>query len=105
MSRFFPEVKTNFFELKGETIKNIEAISPEYGRAYDLYILVTCESGKRVLFHGGNAWQPNPDLEEMKRTTFFTPDEIAAKVRWEVEEGRKEKFKEYERLKKELGLD
>ena len=40
MSRFFPEVKTNFFELKGETIKNIEAISTEYGRTYDLYILV-----------------------------------------------------------------
>ena len=105
MSRFFPDVKINFFELKGETIKNIEAIRPEYGRAYDLYILVTCESGKRVLFHGGNAWQPNPDLEEMRKTTFFTPDEIAEKVRWEEAEGRERKLKEYERLKRELGLD
>ena len=112
MSRFFPDVKINFFELKGETIKNIEAINPEYGRAYDLYILVTCESGKRVLFHGGNAWQPNPDLEEMRKTTFFTPDEIAEKVRLEEakkrvkqEEEKERKRREYERLKKELGLD
>ena len=112
MSRFFPDVKINFYELEGETIKNIEAIRAEFGRTYDTYILVTCESGKRVLFHGGNPWQPNPDLEEMRKTTFFTPDEIAEKVRWEEakkrakqEEEKERKLKEYERLKKELGLD
>jgi hypothetical protein len=112
MSRFFPDVKIDFRELKGETIKDIDVIRAEFGRTYDNYILVTCESGKRVLFHGGNPWQPSPTLEEMRKTTFFTPDEIAEKVRWEEakkrakqEEEEERKRREYERLKKELGID
>ena len=32
MSRFFPDVKINFYELEGETIKSIEAIKAEFGR-------------------------------------------------------------------------
>ena len=65
-----------------------------------------------MLFHGGNSYEPNPPLEEMRETTFFTPDEIAEKVRWEEakkrakqEEEKEKKLKEYERLKKELRLD
>ena len=111
MSRFFPTVKLDFRELKGETIKNIEGIRGEFGRTYDNYISITCESGKRILIYGGNPVNPNPTLEEMRKTTFFTPDEIAEKVRWEEakkrrrqEEIEERKREEYERLKKELGI-
>lgn len=111
-NRFFPTVKFDIKELKGETIKNIESIRGEFGRTYDNYILVTCESGKRVLFYGGNTYEPNPTIEEMRKTTFFTPDEIAEKVKWEEtkkrrkqEEIEERKRLEYEKLKKELGLN
>lgn len=111
-NRFFPTVKLDIHELKGETIKSIESIRAEFGRTYDNYILIACESGKRVLIYGGSPYNPNPTLEEMRKTTFFTPDEIAEKVRWEEakkrrrqEEEEERKRKEYERLKKELGID
>lgn len=99
MSRFFPDIKIDFLELKGETIRNIECIHSEFGRTYDNYLLITCESGKRVLIHGRNPYESNPTLEEMRKTTFFTPDEIAEKVR------REEAKKRAKRLKKELGID
>lgn len=111
-NRFFSNIKLNFEELKGETIKNIESIPAEFGRTYDAYLLITCESDKRVLIYGGNPYKPNPKLKQMRRTTFFTPDEIAEKVRMEESERRKRKErekerkrKEYERLKKELGIN
>lgn len=111
-NRFFPAVKLDFQELKGEAIKSIESIRGEFGRTYDNYLLITCESGKRVLIYGGNPYDPNPTLEQMRKTTFFTPDEIAEKVRWEEakkrrkqEEIEESKRREYEKLKRELGLD
>lgn len=111
-NRLFSNIKLNFEELKGETIKNIESIPAEFGRTYATYLLITCESGKRVLIYGGNPFEPNPELKQMRMTTFFTPDEIAEKVRVEEERKRKRKEreqerkrKEYEKLKKELGMN
>lgn len=111
-NKFFPNVLLDFKELNGETIKKIESIRGEFGRTYDNYLLATCESGKRVLIYGGNTYNPNPTLEEMRSVTFFTPDEIAEKVRWEEakkrrkqEELEESKKREYERLKKELGIN
>ena len=112
MNRFFPDVKLDFQELKGETIKNIEVMSAEHGRTYNTYLLITCESGKRVMIHGGNPYSPDPRPEDMRKTTFFTPDEIAEKVRVEEiwkrakqKEEEERKRRQYERLKKELGID
>ena len=111
-NRFFPTVKLDFRELAGEVVKSIESIPAEFGRTYDTYLLITCESGKRVLIHGGNPYDANPKLEQMRATTFFTPDEIAERVRWEeavkrrkIEEEKERKRRELESLKRELGLD
>lgn len=98
-------------ELKGETIKNIEFIPVEFGRTYSLYIGFTCENGKRVLIHGGNPHSPEPTFKAMKETNFFTPEEIAEKVlrdetarRKRIKEKEEKIRREYERLKKELGV-
>jgi hypothetical protein len=110
--KIFPEVILDFKQLEGETIKSIDVIRAEYGRTYEKYIGITCESGKRILFHGGNPYDPNPTLEEMMKTEFFTPDEIAEKVKWDESKKRRRKqdeqerkLRELERLKKELNIE
>lgn len=97
--------------LKDETIKEIHTIKAEFGRTYTEYIGFVCESGKRVMVFAGNTYNPLPTLEEMRKTTFFTVDEIAEKIRQDELLKRKreqdaidKKKHDYERLKAELGL-
>jgi len=111
-NRFFPTVKLDFRELVGEEVKSIESIRAEFGRTYDTYLLITCESGKRILMYGGNPYDPNPKLEQMRETTFFTPGEIAERILWDesvkrrkIKEEDERKRREYENLKRQLGLD
>lgn len=111
-NKFFPEVILDLNQLKGETVKKIDIIRDEFGRTYDRYIGVTCESGKRILFYGGDVYNPAPTLENMRETDFFTPEEIAERLKWDeaVKRRRKEdekerKLRELERLKKELDVD
>jgi len=97
-------------DLIGKTVTNIEVLRAEYGRTYNNYLCFTCSDGTRVLLYGGEPYGPNPDLKEMRRVKFFTPEEIAEKVKKE-EIRRREKIaereqlerREYERLKKKFG--
>jgi len=103
------EIYYDYASLKGETIVKVESIRAEYGRTYDTYLCFTCESGKRVLIHGGNPYSPNIDIEEMRKTDFFTPEEIGEKLA-EIERQKRirkqaqieEKRRQLERLKREL---
>jgi hypothetical protein len=99
----------NFNELKGEVITKVESIRAEFGRTYDNYLCFTCESGKRVLIHGGNPYNPDVPVDEMRKVTFFTPEEIGEKVvKIELEKRRRkqqeleEKKRQLERLQREL---
>ncbi len=100
--------------LEGKTIQSIEVISAEYGRTYNSYICVVCEDGTKIMLNDGDSkpWNPKPKVDEMKKAPqFFTPDDIANRVR-EIEIDNRQKQKdeiqrktrEYERLKKALNL-
>ena len=98
-------------DLKGETVIEIHKIKAEFGRTYTEYIGFVCESGKRVMVFESNPYNPAPTLDEMRKTTFFTVDEIAEKFKKdELYKRQKEqdlienKKREFERLKNELGL-
>ena len=102
----------DYEELIGEKIVKIGSIKAEYGRTYDRYVCIICESGKRIMIHGGKPHSPDPAQEEMEKLLwFFTPEEVAEKVREinakkkQAEQDRlKRKKEEYNRLKKELGI-
>ena len=109
-NRHFPDVKLKFQELVGEKIKSIECMKAEHGRTYSQYLLIKCESGKRVMLKGGNPYSPNPTLEKMREADFFEPEEVASKVEWlekkkkrKKEEEKERKKRQLEKLKKELG--
>jgi hypothetical protein len=96
-------------ELKGEKVVKVESIRAEYGRTYDNYICFTCESGKRVLIHGGNPYDPNVDIEQMRKISFFTPEEIGEKLakieqrkRRREQERIDEKKRQLARLQREI---
>ena len=91
-------------------IVNIEKICAEYGRTYDYYLCFTCDDGSRVILYGGEPYNPNPSLEEMRKVDFFTPEEIGEKLEQIEREKRHRKQQELEdkkrqlqKLKKELG--
>lgn len=97
-------------DLEGKTIERIDVINAEFGRTYDRYLGFTCSDGTRVLLHGGQPYDPKPKLEDMRKTNFFTPKEIANKLEQiEIENRKKQqdsinaKRRELERLKRELG--
>lgn len=106
---YLKDIKLGFDELIGEKIVSKESIRGEFGRTYNRYQLIECESGKRVMVYGGKPFEPKPSLEEMRKVDFFTPQEIAKKVerierkkRKKKQEKLKKKQREFEELKKEL---
>lgn len=98
-------------DLNGEKIVKVEAIRAEYGRTYTTYLCFTTESGKRVMLHGGEPHDPNPEIEDMRKASFFTPEEIGDKLasierrkRQREKEDKERKMRELERLQRELGI-
>ena len=97
-------------DLINKKITNEEIVSAEFGRTYDAYICFTCEDDSRIMLHGGEPYDPNPNLEDMRKINFFSPEEIGAKLeqierdkRRREQERINQKKRELERLKKELG--
>ena len=100
--------------LEGKTIQSIEVISAEYGRTYNSYVCVVCEDGTKIILADGDSkpYEPKPKVDEMKKAPqFFTPDDIANRVRdieidnrQRVKQEQERKTREYNSLKKELGL-
>lgn len=102
---------TNHSDLIGKTILDISKIRAEFGRTYYDYIGVVCCDGTRVLLAiYPNAHKPDPDLGEMRKTFFFTPEEICDKVKREemlkrsrAKESEERDRREYEKLKMKFG--
>lgn len=99
-------------DLENKNIMSIEKMQGEFGRTYDNYLCFTCEDGTRVMLHGGEPFDPDPTLEEMRKINFFTPEEIGAKLekierkkRQQEKDRLNQKRRELEKLKKELGED
>ncbi len=100
--------------LEGKTIQSIEVISAEFGRTYNSYTCIVCEDGTKIMLADGDSKPYNPKLkiDEMKRApNYFTPDDIANRVkaieidnRQRQKQDRERKTHEYERLKRELKL-
>lgn len=94
-------------EMEGKTIKSVEQIKAEYGRTFNAYICIVFTDDTKTLIHGGVPHQPNPIAEDMsKAPKFFTPDEIAERVKKDEQKKRRltkeredAERKEYERLK------
>jgi hypothetical protein len=100
--------------LVGKTIQSIEIISAEYGRTYDSYTCFVCTDGTKIMLADGDSkpYSPKPKVDEMKKAPqFFTPDNIANRVkeieidkRQKIKQEQERKTREYNSLKKELGL-
>lgn len=100
--------------LEGKTIVSVEIISAEYGCTYNNYTCFVCEDGTKLLVFEGHSkpWNPKPKPDEMKNAPkFYTPDDIANRVKAiEIDERQKRKtaqerkLREYNSLKKELSL-
>ena len=103
-------------DLVGKTIQSAEAIQAEFGRTYEAYLCLVFSDGTRgmigVVGNGLDLYNPDPQVTEMmKAPKYFSPDDIADKVReneTKVRAARKEararKMREYKTLQKELGL-
>lgn len=103
---------TNMKDLIGKKIISLEYIDSEYGRSYRNYVGVTCEDGTRVLLAIDQPYRPDPDLKNMQKSKFFTPDEITNKAKSDAlqkerreADYREKQRRELERLKRELGDD
>ena len=102
---------TNYKDLVGKTIMEICNIRAEFGRTYSNYMGVVCTDGTRVLLASfPSVLGPNPTLEEMRKTFFFTPEEICEKVKKEenikrqrARDSEERDRKEYEKLKEKFG--
>lgn len=102
----------NTKEMIGKTIKSVEVIRAEYGRTYSHYTCIVFEDGSKIMLCDATIpYKPNPDQEEMsKAPNYFTPDDIAERVKKDEERKRKKiaedlyyKKCQLEKLKKELG--
>ncbi len=62
-------------DLENKRIISIENLRGEYGRTYNNYLCFTCEDGARVMLYGGEPYSPEPELEEMRKINFFTPEQ------------------------------
>lgn len=97
-------------ELEGKTIVNAEFIESETW-ATGKYIGLTFTDGRRLLILGSFPYNPDPNYEEMKdHPNFFSPDDMAEKVKRDEEKriewkNRKieEERREYEKLKEKFG--
>jgi nitrate reductase alpha subunit len=101
-------------DIKGKTIQSAEIIRAEYGRTYNHYICIVFTDESKIMIAGDDApWNPDPEIEQMKKAPlFFTPDDIAEKVRYIEQEKRdrlkeehKRKLDKFNELKKELGIN
>lgn len=92
---------TNYKDLIGKTILEICEIRAEPGRTYHSYMGVTCSDGTRVLIAFIPPYKPDPTLEEMRKTFFFTPEEICDKVMREEYKKRDHKRLEEEQARRE----
>lgn len=97
-------------KLTGKTIESCEVIRAEFGRTYDQYICLVFTDGSKVMLYGSEPWQPEPPIDEMKKAPhYFSASDIAYKVerdeikrRDRIAEDKRQKQREYEKLKKEL---
>lgn len=97
--------------MEGKTIKSVEKINAEYGRTYDIYICIVFTDNTKTLIHGGLPYDPKPTAKEMSNAPkFFTPDDIAKRVKEDeqkkrrlIEEREDREKREYEALKKKYG--
>ena len=94
---------------------NCEAtvISAEWGRTYNSYTCFVCTEGTKIMLADGDSkpYDPKPKVDEMQKAPqFFTPDDIANRVkaieinnRQKTKQEQERKTREYNSLKKELG--
>lgn len=101
-------------DMKNKTIQSIETIKAEYGRTYHQYLCIVFSDESKIMIAGDDTpWNPDPSIEEMKKAPlFFTPDDIANKVKLEEQAKRdrlrqehRNKLEKYHQLKKELSID
>lgn len=107
----YPGISLNPGDLVTKTIIEVVKIRAEFGRTYNDYIGFICEDGTRVLIHGDAPYSPDPSLEEMRKSDFFTTEELLQKSKRDIvreqehkEDARKRDLKELEQLKKRLGV-
>jgi hypothetical protein len=93
--------------LQGKRIESIEIIESECLRSYVQYLCIVCQDGTKLLLYGDTPAMADPDAEEMRKApNFYTPEEIAEKVRreeyrkrnYQLDKEEKER-REYDRLK------
>lgn len=104
-------------DLVGKTIQSAELIGAEFGRTYNAYLCLVFTDGTKqmmgLLHKNFEIYNPKPPLEEMQKApSFFSPNDIANEMR-DIEQSKRDATKrlrerkvvEYEKLRKELGLD
>jgi hypothetical protein len=106
------QISTKIASLNGKTIDRICILRGEFGRTYDQYAGFACSDGSRIMLSVAEPYSPDPTIEEMKKSTFFTEDEIAKKEdkiikekQYRQREAEESKRRELDRLRKELGED
>jgi hypothetical protein len=119
MTKISPKTKTLLYgnisldinDLVGRTVARVEGIRSEYGRTYEQYIGITCTDGTRVMLWGDSAYDPKPPLEYMKKSDFFTTDELVAKAESDIREDARHQQRQHEqdladlkRIQERLGL-
>jgi hypothetical protein len=99
-------------DITGKTIHAVEVIRTESWRTHDTYICITFTDTSKIMLCGVEPYEPNPDIDEMKKApNYFSPQDIANKLlRLERERQLREKneldrkTREFERLKQELSI-
>lgn len=108
---------TEYEKLKevfvGKTVQSLEYINIERNRAVmnSRYLCFVFTDGTKVMIQGGFMYNPNPDIEEMKKAPmFFSAEDIAdavlreeTKRRSRENDHKRQLEYEYNRLAKELG--
>ncbi len=107
----YGSISLDLNDLVGKTIVSAETVKAESSRTYDYYLAVKCSDGTRILFSGHNVYDPQPSLVEMKKTDFFTVDELVKKLESDIRkeaqynQNRKERdLVEYRKLQERLGI-
>lgn len=95
-------------ECAGKTIERAELVSMGYGCTHRWAWVVLFTDGTKAFFVGEKgSGIMNPDIEAMKESSIFTPEEVgefAAEQKRErdrrIKENKGRELEEYERLKK-----
>jgi hypothetical protein len=111
VTKRFPGISGSVNDLIGKKIMSISKFRAEFGRTYNEYTGFICDDGTRVLIYGDAPYDPNPPLEEMRKTGFFNVDEMIKKAEMDIrederrrKESRERDLRDLEKLKGRLGV-